>query len=273
MHRRIIHHALIVIGLLVAAGCGGDSPPEQDEPVAASETPSQTPSEPSAAPSYALADRTEFLASGPTCEELKGWYEQFPVDTDGATALRYIEQCHEAPQPVLSGDIYAGSNERMLAALLEPEVTGESRAAAHRALAQGVCKMFADGSKSLWLVGSTTRDYGGIPKDYQAVVGEAVAACPSSASDLQLFSTPDVIKTTTLYRQALDSAGADLLAFGSGPEADDQIAALAAVSCQSAHDGEFEGTGFFISTLVDVPESVGDDLALRALELYCPELT
>jgi hypothetical protein len=277
MHRRIIHYALIVICLLAASSCGGDAPNAvEGEPSATSETTSASTSvspsaTSSAVPSYSLSDREEFLASGPMCEQLKTWYESFPADTDGATALRYVEQCQEAPQPVLSGDVDTSSDDLLLKALFKPAISGESRAAAHRAVGQGVCEMFADDAKSLWLVGSTVRDYGGTPADYQAVVVEAAAACPSSASDLELFSTGDVLKATTSFRQALETAGADLLGFGSGPEADNQISGLAAVACQSARDGQFDGTGFFFSTLVGVSESVGDTLASRALELYCPE--
>ena len=251
----------LVATLFLLTSCGGQSQESTADGSAAEAT--------DAAPTYSLDDRQSFLAAGPSCEELTNWYEQFPADTDGLTALRYIETCNEAPQPVLDHDIYAGSNERMLEALLAPEVQGESRATAHWAIAKGVCEMFTDDQKSLWLVGSDVRDYGGTSQDYAAVVDAAVEECPSNADDLTLFETKDVLGTTTAYVTTLRKAGADLSGFG--PDPDDQVAALAAVACTSTRDGE-EDNGFFFATMLGVDDATGNQLADQALAAFCPQL-
>lgn len=244
-------------GILTACGGPADSTAEPEAETSASAT-----------PSYALEDRETFLATGPGCEELEAWYDQFPADTDGLTALRYIEACNEAPQPVLDRNIYAGSNERMLEALLQPEVSGKSRATAHWAIAKAACEMFSSDQKSLWLVGSDVRDYGGTAEDYAAVIDAAVQECPSNADDLTLFATDDVLSTTTELIQSLRRSGADLGSFGADP--DDQVAGLAAVACKSARDGDAEGNGFFFATLLDVDAPTGEALASEAVRAFCP---
>lgn len=268
--QRIAWAATAGLVALLLAGCGGS-----DDAAEATRDASRAPTSPTETPTeqviYSLDDREEFLATGPSCDELGAWYEQFPADTDGLTALRFIEACHEAPPPVLNRDIYAGGNERLLRALLDPAVTGESRATAHWAIAKGVCRMFTSDQKSLWLVASQVRDYGGTAADYRAVVDEAVAECPSNADDLKLFSTRDVLKTTTEFTQTLRDAGADLATFGADP--DDQIAGLAAVACASARDGDSAGNGFFFATLLDVDEGTGTTLAADAVNGYCPQFS
>ena len=250
---------------LALSGCGGSDASPAASPVEASTSPSPT--------AYSLDDRETFLATGPDCDTFQGWYQQFPADKDGLTALRYIEACNEAPAPVLNDDIYAGSNDRMLEALLAPAVTGPSRAAAHDAIAQGVCSMFDDGSKSLWLVADTVRDYGGTTEDYRAVVASAVDQCASNADDLKLFTTDDVLGATDSLTKALRDVGADLSSFSSaGGGSGGQVSALAAVACQSARDGDGADNGFFVSTLLDISEADGNQISAQALDLFCPNL-
>jgi len=258
----------VTAAALILSACGGQAEEPSARDSATPTTPATSAVTPSDQASYSLEDREGFLATGPSCEELKGWYEQFPADTDGLTALRYIEACSEAPAPVLNHDIYPGENERLLEALLAPNVTGESRATAHWAIAKGVCEMFSGGQKSLWLVGSDVRDYGGTPQDYAAVVDTAVDECPSNADDLTLFGTKDVLGTTTDYIATLRKSGADLSGFG--PDPDDQVAALAGVACTTVRDGD-EDNAFFFSLMLDVNETEGQRLADAALAAYCPQ--
>lgn len=253
MKRTPLRLAAAALALLVLSGCGDDQ--------SASPTGAE-----SASPTYSLEDREGFLASGPDCDELRGWYEQFPADKDGETALRFVEQCQEAPAPLLDGTIYAAGNDRLVKALFADGVTGESRAVAHRDLALAVCSMFDDGTRSLHEVHRTVRDFGGSPEDYAATVDAAVAECPSNADDLRLFETDDVIGATDELTARMRAAGADLTLYG-----DNEVAGLAAVTCASLRDGDsLSEASMLFSATVDFDEQAGTALGEQAVELFCP---
>lgn len=244
----------IALTALLLAGCADDSTPAASEP---SET----------AATFSLDDREEFLAGGPSCEELQGWYEQFPADTDGLTALTYTEECAEAPPALLEGDVYAGSNPRILEALLAPDVTGPSRALAHETLGEAACGVLAKGEKSLYAVAQSVADVGGQPDDYRAVIDSALEQCPDKEDVLTLFSTDDVLGATDDYEDALLEAGAPRTLLGSGGE----VAALASVVCDGLRAGDdIRTTSLLLGMLLDSDEA-GDQLAVKAGELFCPE--
>lgn len=262
---------ICLVSAALLSACGGGAEDAQSEPtptvtVTADSEPPQATSTPTEDPTYALADRETFLATGPDCDALQNWYEQFPADTDGATALRYIEQCQEAPAPVLDGSIFPGSNERLMRALFAPEVAGPSRAAAHEAVARGVCDLFGTGTRSMHLIGTTVKDFGGTPKDYAAVVDASLRQCPSSKADLTVFTTRDVLSATAKYKKALKDAGADLTLAAS----DEEIAALAAVTCISLRDGEsMDSASLLLTSFVD-SDSEASRLGALGADLFCP---
>jgi ferredoxin len=123
---------------------------------------------------------------------MTAWYDHNPEDVDPSSVTRYVEECDAFPPEVVDN---AEVVDAAIASILASGIpsTDPVRAQAQRTLAAEACDLFDSGTRSPYVVGTDVADQGGSPRDYRAVIAEAVKQCPEHRADLTAFSTPDIV--------------------------------------------------------------------------------
>ncbi len=257
MRSALLSPALITLTALafaVLTACGGSG---GEEPEAA----------PSKAPTYSLDDRASFLAAGPDCEELTGWYAQFPADTDPETAVALVAACGTLPKAFLDDPDRVSVSPLLLETLLDDSgvtVDPTARTVALQLLAHSACDSFDADSKSLWQLQNDIIDVGGSAKDYPPVVKLAQARCPEHKDDLGMFDTPNPMAAATKLRRFIEGS------YTVPPAGDSEYAGLAGVTCSYLRRGESLASASMLLEYLPTQSGQGEKIGRRAAELFCP---
>ena len=178
-----------------------------------SASPTGSTSSPALRPSatFAATDRPEFLLTGPDCDELAGWYAQYPADPDLDLLAACVRACDRLPAPTRS-------NERLIVALVKNQVgrpvvaaalsggaAPELRRALTSALAQTICERLDSGAGSLWqFQHDLVHTYGLDVHTANGLMAAAARACPEHGRLLGLFDQIDVSRAVSALRDHID---------------------------------------------------------------------
>lgn len=222
------------VALLVAlAGCGSDA--DQDTNGDASAEATEDPD------TYTLANREQFLASGPDCDAMTTWFSYNPRDEDLPTIGRHIEECGTIPEAhANNGYVMLELREEIFEAA---EADSPTRGDLHKALAAEACTAMGNGERSPYQVAYDVDVDGGTPDDTAAVLELAAETCTDHAGDLLVFTTDNLLQ-----------AGEDLTAFAGerwpgGIAGTPELVAMAQMVCTNTTDPfEVEMTDSLIET-------------------------
>lgn len=141
---------------------------------------------------YTLANREQFLASGPDCEAMTTWFTHNPRDEDLPTIGRHIEECGTIPEAHAdNGYVMLELREEIFGAA---EMGSPTRGDLHKALAAEACTNMDAGERSPYQVALDVDVDGGTPEDTAAVLELAAETCPDHAGDLLAFKTDDLVQ-------------------------------------------------------------------------------
>ncbi|MGN0063337.1 MAG: hypothetical protein ACI379_03785 [Nocardioides sp.] len=222
-----------VVLLVTACGGGGG---EGNAEKSAESTPSATED----AETFTIANREQFLASGPDCEALSTWYEHNPRDEDEQTVRRHLEECGELPEA------FADNGKLLLKLRSEifesTEVEGsDTRSNLHKAMAAETCFNAQNGDLSPYDVALDVDNGGGVATDTTAVLDLAAGVCPEYADDLTVFASDDLMASVEALEAFVSKTWPDALA-GSG-----ELVGMAHLVCKDGPDQiEIEATNMVL---------------------------
>lgn len=218
--------------MLALTGCGGSEEPED---AAAAQKPSEDPE------TYTVANREQFLASGPDCDALTTWFTHNPRDEDLPTIGRHVEECGTIPEA------HADNGYVMLELRKEifdsAELGSATRTDLHKALAAEACTNFGNGERSPYQVAADVDVEGGTADDTTAILDLAAETCTEHAEDLLAFKPVDLVQ-----------AGDELTAFAAkrwpdGIAGTPELVALAQMVCVGSDDAfDVDATDMIIET-------------------------
>lgn len=189
--------------ILAVSGCGGDA----DGQGATGEQSVSPTVDPDA---YKIANREQFLATGPDCDAMTAWFTHNPRDENLDTIGRHVEECGTIPEA------FADNGYVLLelrSQIFESTSAGdEDRQNLHRALAAEACTTFDEGSLSPYGVAQDIDIEGGTAEDTSAVLALAASTCTEHAADLQVFKDTDLIQAAEELTAYVDDQWPDALA-------------------------------------------------------------
>lgn len=248
---------LVAVGVL-ASGCGGGDEKEAEDAPKAEATRAQSPSEDPSR--FLIANREQFLATGPVCEDLTAWFVANPTDYDVPTIERYVEQCKAIPSHILTdGNVIEEIINEVYAAGVPDTDPGMEKVRGFQA-AMG-CQTFAEGEKNpISIANDVELNNGGDAEETQAVLKIAVGLCPEYKTDMELFTVPDIRGAGEEFTDFVATTWPD----GLGGEA--EHLAFAAMSCAGALEDSI-GKSIVSATTGEGEE---DRLISKAKKLLCP---
>lgn len=209
---------------------------------------------------YTVANREQFLASGPDCEAMTAWFTHNPRDEDLPTIGRHVEECGTIPEAHAdNGYVMLELREEIFQAA---EIGSPTRGDLHKALAAEACTTMDAGERSPYQVALDVDVDGGTPEDTAAVLELAAETCADHAGDLLAFKTDDLIQSAEDLTAFADERWPDALA--GTPE----LMALAQMVCVSTDEPfEVEATDSIIEA--GVADGAADEFRSHVDDTMC----